>query len=115
METGEPRTYRAGPNRELRFYWNNGKAPCRTGFHCPKGSPEEAADYVLTPKASRILRAYFLGRGTNWEGVELDDVAREFFALLDGIFRDHDRESLGKTLGNVVGEFVAASLARPRT
>lgn len=110
METGEPRSYRAGPNKEIRFYPLNGNAPCRQGFACPKISPEESPTFELTATARRILRLWFLLRATNWVGVELDDAARENFALLDGIFRDHDRENLGKTLGSVVGDFVAASL-----
>ena len=102
LETGEPKYYRAGPNREKRYYDGpKHKPPCATpedvGGGCPKGSPQEAHKHELTEENWRTWELYQQSRATHGQCLteaERSDVLLPIaFSLLERITSAAERRA----------------------
>ena len=97
LETGEPETYRSGPTREeVPKLWPRGTGPpCKT---CPKGSPAEERDHVLTAKNWRTLKIYQQVRATGGhcltDAERVDPILRQNLATIDVLVRAHEHQRL---------------------
>ena len=94
MDTGKPKTFRAGPNREVKYYTaeTGHKAPCRTGWKCPKGTPETAHEKVLSERNRRTVKIYEVARATGYQYVpEFDSVLADNFRIIDRQMRAFER------------------------
>lgn len=94
METGEPQTYTSGPSKELKFYDGPGhKAPCQTGWKCPKGDPSKEANYTLSAKNQQTLLLWRHVKATNGAILEgaVDTLLADNLAMLDDLARIRDR------------------------
>lgn len=107
LETGEPKTYRAGPNRELRYYEGQ-PPPCKQpGNSCPKGSPETAHEHELSDKNWRVLNLYRRGRVTGFENVTIDALLAENLAIVDELYRSWERWRAAEASGsNVASQLI---------
>lgn len=91
FSTGRRKTVRCGPERKEEPIEQGPDPPCKQGlsFKCPKGSPEEEADHILTPANQRILDLYRRGKLTNFAGMELDMLTLELLAVVDLIYSEY--------------------------
>lgn len=108
LQTGQKKTYRAGPKREVRCQLRGGTPPpCDK---CPKGGPEREADCYLTPANWRVFNLYCEMRAT--AGTSLTETQRQNpmllrrLALVDAIVRDHDREHQALELAHQVVKLI---------
>ncbi len=92
METGKPQTYQAGD--ELRFYDQNHVAPCKTGWTCPKVSPEQEHEFVLSSRNDKVVRLYHRVRivGSQAAGDKIDPLLAEVLSLCDQVYNGWERD-----------------------
>ena len=97
FETGEKQTYKSGPNRvEIQRTWPKGTGPpCKT---CPKGSPAEEHEHILSLKNWRTLMIYQQVRATSGhclnDAERMDRILRQNLATIDTLVRLHEHQRL---------------------
>jgi hypothetical protein len=92
LETGQPKTYPAGPTGELRFYDQNHVPPCRTGWTCPKVSPEQEHEHVLSNKNWRIVTLYHQAKAAGAAVLgDVDPLLAELLAACERAYGDFER------------------------
>lgn len=96
MKTGKPIVKERGPQRE-KFHLtpaNAGyKAPCFTGYKCPKGTPATEHEHILSAKNRRVLMLYHQARATGFQfAPHFDALLADNFAIVDGMVRDFERQ-----------------------
>lgn len=98
LSTGERETYNAGAKGLLPMR-RTGPPPCKLGEKCPKGSPEQEAEYTLTWRNLRMYQAYCEFRAA---GADLHDppdgLRRQLFAAIDAVVRRKERSDLAERL-----------------
>lgn len=120
MESGTPKTFKSGPEREIRYYDGpDHKPPCRTGWACPKGSPEESKDFELSEKNRRMMLIYRHYRATNGfshaganAGEPIDPLLADNLALIDGVYREWERTKAAEENGRDMAMNVLRLLKR---
>lgn len=105
METGEPQTYPAGPNKELKYYDGpSHKAPCQTKqtWKCPKGNPSREAEFELSKKNQLAVLVWRHVRATHGQilGGDVDRLLADNLAILDGIYRERERMQVATDSAN---------------
>ncbi len=94
FDTGERKTYLAGPKREEQPMMRppNVKTPCNK---CAKMSPKEAETFQLNERNQRTCTLYRLAKATNFEYLtkaeKRDPIIAHNFAVLDFLHREHER------------------------
>ena len=97
FETGTPKTYEAGPHRELKYITkeNGHKPPCRSGKTCPKGTPETAEKNTLNARNMKTLQLFIKRKATDFitmsQAEREDPIVASNFAVLDGLWREYER------------------------
>lgn len=88
IETGQPKTYKSGPERKDTFYFNQ-PTPCKQGVDCPKESPEKEREHVLSEKNLQTYKLYRRVRAGF--RLKLDELLADNFAAIDMVVKSHDR------------------------
>lgn len=112
--TGKVKTY-AGGTREL-MRTKNSPPPCafdRPGSSeraCPKGSPAEEAEHILSAENWQTWELYRQVRATNGacltDAMKADALLMRNLALLDELARVRERQQLGRELAANVARFL---------
>ncbi|TKB88313.1 MAG: hypothetical protein E8D43_00015 [Nitrospira sp.] len=100
MTSGEPREYERGPKdgsrpREKYFITvaMGHKAPCTTGWKCPKGSPANEPEVTLSKKNGRTVLLYLQAKATGFHYVpEFDALLADNFRIIQGVYAAWERE-----------------------
>jgi hypothetical protein len=101
--TGQRKKY-CGGTRDLQRT-KNSPPPCfYDAKACPKGSPAEEAEHVLTPENWQAWQLYREVRATNGaclsEAMRNDRLLMQNLTLLDELARARDRQQLGRELAH---------------
>ena len=88
MDTGEPKTFRAGPEGELKFYDQNHKAPCFTGWKCPKESPAKEKDHLLSERNHRVAMIYHHVKASCGQVGPIDTLLAHLLSFVDRMYSD---------------------------
>ena len=114
METGKPLTYVAGPAKEQRFFDGpDHRPPCRTGWNCPKVSPEEASRHQLSEKNRRVFMLFLQAQATWGKSLErggVDPLLADNFAIVAALFQRWQREQAARESGRAVASEIHALL-----
>jgi hypothetical protein len=111
LETGEPKTYRAGPQREIKYFDGpTHKPPCavpkEVGGGCPKQSPDEAHRYELTEASWATWRLYRQARATGGasltEAERTDELLAENFATLDRLMGMQEKRQAAREMASAL-------------
>jgi hypothetical protein len=90
METGKPQTYQAGD--EIKFYDVGHIAPCRRGWACPKISPENEKEFILSDRNELVLKLYHRVRICGPASIgKIDTLLAEMLSICDQVFNGFDR------------------------
>lgn len=93
METGKPLTFESGPNSEKKFIEIGHVAPCKTGWECPKGSPDQEADFRLSDRNHRVVRLYHQCRVVGGGVIKpVDPLLAELLSICDQVYNGWHRE-----------------------
>jgi hypothetical protein len=110
FETGTPKTYEAGPHRELKYITkeNGHKPPCRSGKTCPKGTPETAEQNTLNSRNMKTIQLFIKRKATGFVSMsELeknDPIVASNFAVLDGLWREYERQKEEANSASMFGQ-----------
>jgi hypothetical protein len=109
MDSGKPKTYKAGPKREEKPMLRpaNTKTPCEK---CPRKSPEEAHHYELSDRNSKTWLLYRRAHATQFhflhDAEKKDPLLARNFAILDELYAEHDRQERAATLTQQLTPFL---------
>lgn len=109
LEKGERKTFRSGPDR-VETPIPQRLAPCFAGFQCGKGTPENEKWTVLSERNQRCYAAYRQARAVNFMGIDMDDLTRDNFAIIDQIVRAHEQSVAAKAIGLETAKVLAIAL-----
>ncbi|HEV8061534.1 MAG TPA: hypothetical protein VGP68_16765 [Gemmataceae bacterium] len=105
--TGKVKTYMtgAGPREQVRGKLN--PPPCS---ECPKGSPEEEAEHLLSADNWLTWQIYREVKATNGacltDAMKADALLMRNLAMLDELARVRERQQLGRELAANVARFL---------
>ena len=103
MKTGRPETYAVGDGELLPVLRHDSEPPCRGGFQCPKGSPEDEHLHVLNPRNEQLLQLFHehkaMGGGVADSG---DAWTRRGFEICESLLSRQKAKQLASELASAL-------------
>lgn len=108
LETGKRKTFVSGPKRDVKPFVR-GSSPLQCG-NCPKKSPENAKACSLSERNQKTILLYHqLRAGVGFtEDMKQDDVLKINMAIIDTMYREHDRDSLARGMAVEIAQLLLA-------
>ena len=88
-------TFEAGSVDNILPVLRHGPTPCQSGVECPKGSPEQEHEHLLSRRNDRMLAVYLESKATGHRR-PADKLRRWAFSFLDSIYSDWERQDLAE-------------------